>query len=390
MRMMQTKRFFTIALVLLAVVSMMAQPVEMSNRNRVKYLNDKWLAQNGQDLWVVSLSLEWPQELAGDQMPELQAYLSSILFGQSSSSLREALEKLHRMTGKSILKMPTDEACSRHYLTCTSAILWQEKGLYISFLATVSETTGEGKSVRSDQRYFTFDLRNRQILSQDFVFNKDNLWGVYDSYPRMLFENNLAEHAVCQDEDMQKIDLRTIPKDFALLGSQMVFGLGGDSSHNNFSFESIYNLSAYSMLSRKFEKWLTGKTKSPKQVEAIAGPLPDSLFDITSSASPVYDVVDTIAAFSEGKNALYSYFRNNMQWPSEETETATDGRVVTSFVVEPDGRLTNFTVLRQVSPALDREAIRLLRGMPRWKPAKLNGQTVRSRVIQPIVFRLER
>lgn len=78
------------------------------------------------------------------------------------------------------------------------------KGLYISFLATVSETTGEGKSVRSDQRYFTFDLRNRQILSQDFVFNKDNLWGVYDSYPRMLFENNLAEHAVCQDEDMQK------------------------------------------------------------------------------------------------------------------------------------------------------------------------------------------
>ena len=85
MRMMQTKRFFTIALVLLAVVSMMAQPVEMSNRNRVKYLNDKWLAQNGQDLWVVSLSLEWPQELAGDQMPELQAYLSSILFGQLST-----------------------------------------------------------------------------------------------------------------------------------------------------------------------------------------------------------------------------------------------------------------------------------------------------------------
>lgn len=98
------KRLSLIVVLLLTALSLAAQA---NNRNHVKYVNEKWLAQKGQDVWLVTLNLEWPQELAGKEMPVLQAYLSEKLFDQPASSLKEAMTQLRQTQVSKLRECPT-------------------------------------------------------------------------------------------------------------------------------------------------------------------------------------------------------------------------------------------------------------------------------------------
>ena len=64
-------------------------------------------------------------------------------------------------------------------------------------------------------------------------------------------------------------------------------------------------------------------------------------------------------------------------------------RVVGGFVVERDGSITDVKVLRSVDPSLDREAMRVVKSMPRWTPGKQNGSAVRVKYQVPVTFRLQ-
>lgn len=91
-----------------------------------------------------------------------------------------------------------------------------------------------------------------------------------------------------------------------------------------------------------------------------------------------------------GMKALANYLRENMQYPVVAQENGVEGRVLVSFVVGLDGHITDIKLERSVDPSLDREALRLVRGMPRrWIPGKENGVPVRVRYTLPIVFRLK-
>ena len=65
------------------------------------------------------------------------------------------------------------------------------------------------------------------------------------------------------------------------------------------------------------------------------------------------------------------------------------GRVVVGFVVERDGSITDVNILRGVDPSLDREAMRVVKSMPKWTPGKQNGSAVRVKYQVPVSFRLE-
>ena len=63
-----------------------------------------------------------------------------------------------------------------------------------------------------------------------------------------------------------------------------------------------------------------------------------------------------------------------------------EGKIIVRFVVELDGSISNVEVARGLSPEANREAIRVVRSMPRWKPGKNNGKAVRSRFSLPILI----
>ena len=103
----------------------------------------------------------------------------------------------------------------------------------------------------------------------------------------------------------------------------------------------------------------------------------------------IFTVVEQMPMFPGGDAALMAYLRDNIHYPTVAAENGVQGRVVVGFVVERDGSITDVNVLRSVDPSLDREAMRVVKGMPRWTPGKQNGSAVRVKYQVPVTFRLQ-
>ena len=103
----------------------------------------------------------------------------------------------------------------------------------------------------------------------------------------------------------------------------------------------------------------------------------------------VFDVVEQMPQFKGGDAALMEYLSKNMKYPPIAEENGIQGRVVCQFVVERDGSITDVKVVRSVDPALDKEAVRVIKAMPKWTPGKQNGSAVRVKFTLPVTFRLQ-
>ena len=103
----------------------------------------------------------------------------------------------------------------------------------------------------------------------------------------------------------------------------------------------------------------------------------------------IFDVVEQPPAFPGGNAALMSWLSSNIHYPPVAEENNIQGRVVMSFVVEPDGSVSNVQVVRGVDPSLDKEATRVVKAMPKWVPGKQNGQAVRVKYNLPVTFKLQ-
>ena len=105
--------------------------------------------------------------------------------------------------------------------------------------------------------------------------------------------------------------------------------------------------------------------------------------------SKCYDVVEEMPSFPGGQGALMYFISSNLAYPATARESMIQGRVIIGFVVERDGSISNVKVSRSVDPALDKEAMRVVKSMPKWKPGKQNGSAVRVKYTVPVIFRLE-
>ena len=129
---------------------------------------------------------------------------------------------------------------------------------------------------------------------------------------------------------------------------------------------------------------------------------------------PIFDIVEEPAQYPGGQGALMQYLAQNIRYPKISAENGVQGRVIVQFVIEKDGSLSNFKIVKDAKPvsdgitvnaqgttaegndipkeaygALNIEALRVLRGMPNWTPAKQRGQVVRMRYTLPVTFRLQ-
>ena len=103
----------------------------------------------------------------------------------------------------------------------------------------------------------------------------------------------------------------------------------------------------------------------------------------------IFDVVEQQPSFPGGNGALMQWLGQNIHYPAVAEENGIQGRVVVSFVVEPDGSISNVQVVRGVDPSLDKEAVRVCKQMPKWNPGKQNGQAVRVKYNLPVQFKLQ-
>lgn len=103
----------------------------------------------------------------------------------------------------------------------------------------------------------------------------------------------------------------------------------------------------------------------------------------------ILDIVDIDAEYIGGYIEMMKFIQTNLVYPQDAIEMGDQGKVYLNFVVEPDGSITNVNVERGVCASIDREAERIIRSMPKWKPGEMNYGKVRSRVRIPINFLLK-
>lgn len=111
----------------------------------------------------------------------------------------------------------------------------------------------------------------------------------------------------------------------------------------------------------------------------------------TTNDNEVKDIdrVDEKPSFPGGESAMKSYLNSNVNYPVVAQENGVQGRVIVESIIEKDGSMSDVKVIRSVDPSLDREALRVVKAMPKWTPAKLKGIPVRTKCTTPVVFRLQ-
>ncbi|MDR3695043.1 TonB family protein [Mucilaginibacter sp.] len=92
--------------------------------------------------------------------------------------------------------------------------------------------------------------------------------------------------------------------------------------------------------------------------------------------------------FPGGQSALFSYVMNNLKWPKNKNADSLQ-EVVLTFYVEKDGSLTDFKVVKSLTPSFDASVIQLLKKSPKWIPAKRGNQPIKSKYDFPIRYHSE-
>jgi protein TonB len=101
----------------------------------------------------------------------------------------------------------------------------------------------------------------------------------------------------------------------------------------------------------------------------------------------VFMIVEQMPQFPDGDVA--AYLSAHIKYPVVAQENGIQGRVICQFVVNQDGSIVDVVVVRGVDPSLDKEAVRVIQGMPKWTPGKQGGKPVRVKFTLPVNFKLQ-
>lgn len=115
--------------------------------------------------------------------------------------------------------------------------------------------------------------------------------------------------------------------------------------------------------------------------EAPAAPEPEKVYTMA--------MVEQKPEFPGGEAAMYKWLGDHINYPAQASEEGVQGRVVVQFDVAKDGSIVNVKIARGRHPALDKEAVRLVKSMPAWQPGRNNGQPVKVTYTLPITFKLQ-
>ncbi len=131
-------------------------------------------------------------------------------------------------------------------------------------------------------------------------------------------------------------------------------------------------------LKDSLEKPLMGKPSMPVTRDTIQ--------PVRANEKVLEGVVEEAPHFRGGQAALEAYLKENVRMPDEECVT---GRVIVTFDIERDGTISNAKVTKSLSPACDKEALRVVNAMPKWHPGRQLGETHVTKYNLPIIFRAE-
>lgn len=127
----------------------------------------------------------------------------------------------------------------------------------------------------------------------------------------------------------------------------------------------------------------TSKSSTSKEVRNVAVDPPPPVTE-----ESVFEFCEQMPEYSGGESALMHFLSKNIQYPARAREINIEGKVIAQFIVEVDGSISHIQVLRGLGYGCDEEVIRVLKLMPKWKPGKQNGKSIRALFRLPVRFSL--
>lgn len=103
----------------------------------------------------------------------------------------------------------------------------------------------------------------------------------------------------------------------------------------------------------------------------------------------VLEKAEVMPQFPGGDQAMMKFVSENVQYPEEAKEKEISGRVMVGFIVEKDGSISDVKVAKGIGGGCDEEAVRVVKAMPKWKPGKQDGKTVRVSYTMPFFFKMQ-
>ena len=103
----------------------------------------------------------------------------------------------------------------------------------------------------------------------------------------------------------------------------------------------------------------------------------------------VLEKAEVMPQFPGGDQAMMKFVSENVQYPEEAKEKEISGRVLVGFIVEKDGSVNEVKIVRGIGGGCDEEAVRVVKAMPKWKPGKQDGKTVRVSYTMPFFFKMQ-
>ena len=125
------------------------------------------------------------------------------------------------------------------------------------------------------------------------------------------------------------------------------------------------------------------------QTAVYVPPVAVAAQDDEEASAEIFMVVEEMPEFPGGMSELMSYLAKSIKYPVVAQENGIQGRVTVAFVVNRDGTIVDAEVVRGIDASLDKEALRVINLMPKWKPGKQRGKAVRVKYTVPVNFRLQ-
>ncbi|MBR4390018.1 MAG: TonB family protein [Prevotella sp.] len=348
-----------------------------TERQRIFFHQQQYLRRQGDTLHLVKVDLEWPLSLHFSAMPTLQRFLTKELFGLESETVLPAIERYLASLGEPLTLMPEEPGLRTCYEMVSLNMMEYVEGRYVSLRLVnrvIPKDTAE--QVTNRQRLLTYDIVGDRLLTTKEMLRK----GAYTPYryEYMQLQTLLGSMPLGYEEEDRELYLG----DMCLMRAGAYFDLGYVDGDNDYhSLAAVPTVQLQTFLNKETKNML--KAEIPERQAVPCTPQP-----WFSDTTQVYVVAEEMPSFRDTSEDIYRYLRANIRYPWFDLTLGIEGRVVVQFIVEADGSVSSPSVVHSVSPGLDREAVRLIMSMPRWKPARQQGQPVRCVQSLPIGFKI--
>jgi TonB family protein len=361
----KTKKIKKMKRVKIFILLVMLLTVETSSAQLIMTWKVDKMARTGEQWFHVTTNIVYHQ-----QYPELQKALSRLLFGKdyANTKLKDGFEQYMNNTYDEVIAPNGIDQTLGQKETMTVVFLGGERDKYLNYKVVYQKLYNEGNEMveRTRERHIIYDIAQRKILTMADIFQPDMITSIK--------ENLKMGKATPQMELNDKGITIGVMKNGKFQGSQYKFKNLGDKVFTNqfkqmIGYANIMKADSIQAAMKREQRILTPHSES-------------------SSELHIFDVVEQMPEFPGGQAALLKWISDHIKYPTIAEENGIQGHVICTFVVECDGSITDVRVSRSIDPSLDKEALRVLGLMPKWRPGRQKGKAVRVKYTVPVGFRL--